>query len=235
MASGWKRAGNRRPAAVSSLPTEFEQIIQEARREVTQAPGLHRAAGAVVAPRRLAGGTPRPSRPCHNPLPPMPTGRPRRWRSGLAGAVVHPLDDLGVLAFHDRPLDLEARGEFTVLDVEVARQHRELLDRLPPLQVAVDPLDEAVDQLVDLWRGDDLGVAAAAEVRVTPARQRFRQCRTRPRYRLLLLRRRRARPRELRADRDQRRLHRQPRRRQQGRHGRHTAARHRGPPPSRTR
>jgi hypothetical protein len=37
MASGWKRAGNRRPAAVSSPPAEFEQIIQEARREATQA------------------------------------------------------------------------------------------------------------------------------------------------------------------------------------------------------
>src|SRR5690606_34894838 len=82
-------------------------------------------------------------------------------RSRLARALVHLLDEVLVLALHHGPLQLQARGDLAVLDVEVARQETELLDGLPALQALVELLDVAVDHLDRGRGGDDVRVGLA--------------------------------------------------------------------------
>src|SRR5690606_23356449 len=105
------------------------------------------------------GGSPDRTRPGTPPRLDVAFAATRRAR--LSRSLVHLLDEVLVLALHHGPLQLQARGDLAVLDVEVARQETELLDGLPALQALVELLDVAVDHLDRGRGGDDVRVGLA--------------------------------------------------------------------------
>src|SRR4030095_16164802 len=78
-------------------------------------------------------------------------------------AFVHLVDLLGEVGLAVAALDLHRRGDLAGFDAEVAREDGELLDGLPPVELAVELLDVAGDQLLSLGRRADLGVALAVQ------------------------------------------------------------------------
>src|SRR5690606_2369348 len=76
-------------------------------------------------------------------------GRPARAgpRDGALGQL---RDDVGEVAFHAVAVHLHRRCDLAVLDGQVPREDRELLDRLPAVELGVELLDVPGHHLPDL-------------------------------------------------------------------------------------
>src|SRR5207302_4157515 len=95
--------------------------------------------------RPASASAPAPGRPARPPLPsrPLPI-----LSSSLAPFGIHAVDDVLVLAVHERPLQLHGRSQLLVLRREDLLDQAERLDRLHPGQLLVDPLDLVADELL---------------------------------------------------------------------------------------
>src|SRR6476661_285497 len=91
--------------------------------------------------------------------------RARRTRAGGASPrdSVHRLELGPVLLGDGLAAQLHARREVTGLDREVVVEDGELLDRLPPVEAGVEPVDVALHERPRLRRGHHLGVGPALE------------------------------------------------------------------------
>src|SRR6476661_8280839 len=91
--------------------------------------------------------------------------RARRTRAGGASPrdSVHRLELGPVLLGGGRAAQLHARREVTGLDREVVVEDGELLDRLPPVEAGVEPVDVALHERPRLRRRHHLGVGPALE------------------------------------------------------------------------
>src|SRR5712672_4172423 len=72
--------------------------------------------------------------------------------SGLARLGIHAVDHPDVLFIHELALELHCRRELVVLGGELLLDQPELLDRLDPREILVDPFDLRPDAVVDLAR-----------------------------------------------------------------------------------